>query len=72
LDSPDFGKISVYDLVMKRYKQVQKSREEFDPFVGPLNDNKGELRLKEGEMGTKAQLLSIDYYVDNVVGDIPR
>ena len=72
LASPDFGKISVYDLVMKRYKQVQKSREEFDPFVGPLNDNKGELRLKEGDMGTKAQLLSIDYYVDNVVGDIPR
>jgi basic membrane protein A len=72
VDSPDFGQISVYDLVMRRYKQVQKSREEFDPFVGPIYDNKGKLQLKEGEMGTKDQLLSIDYYVDNVVGDIPR
>jgi simple sugar transport system substrate-binding protein len=72
VDSPDFGKTSVYDLVMKRYKQVQKSREEFDPFVGPIYDNKGNLKLKEGQMGTKAELLSIDYYVDNVVGDIPR
>ena len=72
VDSPDFGEISVYDLVMKRYKQVQKSREEFDPFVGPIYDNKGNLKLADGQMGTKDELLSIDYYVDNVVGGIPR
>jgi len=66
------GKLSVYDLVMKRLEQMKKGREEFDPFQGPISDNKGTVKIPAGRFGTKAELLSIDYYVDNVVGDLPR
>ena len=69
---PELGKINVYDLVMKRFGQMQESTDLFDPFIGPIRDNKGNLQLKQGQKATKAQLLSTDYYVENVVGDIPR
>jgi simple sugar transport system substrate-binding protein len=68
----DLGRMTAYDLVMKRYEQMQKGREEFDPFAGPIRDNKGTVRIAAGAMGTKAELLSIDYYVENVNGDVPK
>ena len=33
--TPDLGELSAYDLVMKRYAQMQKGVDIFDPFVGP-------------------------------------
>lgn len=72
VSTPDLGKISAYDLVMKRLDQMKRGPEVFDPFVGPIKDNKGNLRLKKGQRATKAQLLSINYYVDNIVGNIPK
>ena len=72
VETKDLGKLSAYDLVMKRYEQMQQGRETFDPFVGPIKDNKGAEKIAAGALGTKQQLLSIDYYVDNVVGDVPR
>ncbi|HKK99203.1 MAG TPA: BMP family ABC transporter substrate-binding protein [Desulfotignum sp.] len=67
-----FGKISAYDLVMKRYDQMKQGVEVFDPFTGPIYDNKGTLQIKDGERASKADLLSIMYYVDNVEGTIPQ
>jgi simple sugar transport system substrate-binding protein len=72
LSDPDFGKISAYDLVMKRYEQMKQGVEVFDPFTGPINDNKGKQRIKAGAKASKGDLLGIMYYVDNVVGDIPK
>jgi len=72
IDAPDLGSVNAYDLVMKRYEQMKKGREAFDCFIGPIKDHKGNLKIKDGEMGSKEHLLSFDYYVDNVVGDIPR
>jgi simple sugar transport system substrate-binding protein len=72
VQTPDLGRMNVYDLVMKRYEQMQEGREEFDPFAGPISDNKGTVRIAAGTMGTKAELLSIDYYVDNVNGEVPK
>ncbi len=72
VSTPDLGTMNAYDLVMKRYEQMKQGREGFDCFVGPIKDNKGNLKIKEGEMGSKEHLLSFDYYVENVVGDIPR
>ncbi len=72
VETDDFGSISVYDLVIKRYEQMQQGVDVFDPYEGPIHDNKGELRIKKGERATKDQLLSIDYYVDNVAGSIPK
>jgi len=72
MDTADFGKISVYDLVVKRYEQMKKGPEVFDPFTGPIKDNTGKLQVKDGQRASKGDLLSIMYYVDNVVGSIPK
>ena len=72
LDTPDFGKISVYDLVVKRYEQMKQGTDIFDPFTGPISDNTGKLQIKAGQKASKGDLLSIMYYVDNVVGSIPK
>ena len=71
--TPDLGTMNAYDLVFKRLDQmVAGGREAFDAFAGPVSDNKGVVRIPAGRIGTKAELLSIDYYVDNIVGDVPR
>ncbi len=68
----DFGKISVYDLVLKRYAEMQKGTKLFDPYDGPIKDNKGKLRIKKGHKASRKELLNIMYYVDNVKGSIPE
>jgi simple sugar transport system substrate-binding protein len=68
----DLGSLSVHDLVFKRYEQMKQGTDIFDPFTGPISDNTGTLRIKAGEKASKADLLSIMYYVDNVVGSIPK
>ncbi len=70
--APDLGEISVYDLVLKRYEQMQKGVEEFDPFDGPIKDNTGKEQIKAGTRASKQDLLSMMYYVDNVKGTIPQ
>ena len=72
VDTPDFGKISVYDLIVKRYEQMKKGPDVFDPYDGPIKDNTGKLMVKEGTRASKGDLLSIMYYVDNVAGSIPK
>lgn len=67
-----FGSISVYDLVVKRYEQMKKGTAGFDPYTGPIKDNTGALKIKAGSKASKGDLLSIMYYVDNVVGSIPK
>ncbi len=70
--SADFGSISVHDLVFKRYEQMKKGTDGFDPYTGPISDNTGTLRIKAGDRASKGDLLSIMYYVDNVEGKIPQ
>ena len=72
LDTADFGQISVYDLVVKRYEQMKQGTDVFDPFTGPISDNTGKLQIKAGQKASKGDLLSIMYYVDNIVGSIPK
>jgi simple sugar transport system substrate-binding protein len=72
VDTKDFGTLSVYDLVFKRYDQMKKGTDIFDPYTGPISDNTGKLQIKAGEKASKGDLLSIMYYVDNVVGSIPK
>ncbi|WDP92443.1 MAG: BMP family ABC transporter substrate-binding protein [Desulfobacter sp.] len=72
VDTAEFGKISAYDLVMKRYAQMQQGVEVFDPYVGPIKDNKGQIKIKAGERATTEDLLSIMYYVEGVNGSIPQ
>ncbi len=72
VNTKDFGSISVYDLVVKRYEQMKKGTDLFEPFTGPIKDNTGKLQIKAGAKASTGDLLSIMYYVDNVVGTIPK
>ena len=72
IDSKEFGEISAYNLIIKRYTQMQQGVEVFDPYTGPIYDNQGNLKIKEGERASKGDLLSIMYYVDGVEGTIPK
>lgn len=72
VDTPDLGKISVYDLILKRYEQMKKGPDVFDPFMGPIKDNTGKLQVEKGKRASKGDLIQIMYYVDNVVGSIPK
>ncbi len=71
-DNKDFGKISVYDLVVKRYDQMKQGADVFDPYTGPIYDNTGNLQIQAGKKASKGDLLGIMYYVDNVAGNIPK
>ncbi|BBO70194.1 ABC transporter substrate-binding protein [Desulfosarcina alkanivorans] len=72
VETKDLGNLSVYELVFKRYEQMKKGTDVFDPYMGPISDNTGKLQIKAGETASKGDLLSIMYYVDNVVGSIPK
>jgi basic membrane protein A and related proteins len=72
IDTKEFGKISAYKLISMRYAQMQQGVEVFEPFTGPIKDNKGNLKIKAGEKASKQDLLSMMYYVDNVEGNIPK
>jgi basic membrane protein A len=45
---------------------------ELHPFTGPISDNTGELRVEEGQTMTDEELLSYDWLVEGVVGEIPQ
>ena len=51
--TPDLGKLSVYDLVIKRYAQMKKGVDVFDPFKGPIMDNTGVVKVKAGERASQ-------------------
>ena len=72
IETADLGTLSVYDLVLERYAQMKQGSDIFDPFMGPIRDNTGALRIEAGERASQADLVSIMYYVDNVVGSIPQ
>lgn len=72
VNTPDLGKLSVYDLVLKRYAQMKEGVDIFDPFNGPIVDNTGAVKVKEGDRASKEDLLGIMYYVDNVKGSVPQ
>lgn len=55
----------VKDLVAKKQQEIIDGT--LNPFAGPIKDNKGTLRIKEGEVMSDEALLSIDWLVENVV-----
>ena len=42
------------------------------PFTGPIADREGAVRIAAGETATDAELLSMDWFVEGVVGDLPN
>ena len=43
----------------------------FDPFEGPIYDQRGNLRVDIGEKLSDEELLSMNWFVDNIEGSIP-
>ncbi len=68
IDHPEFGAISVYDLVMRRLEQMSEGRETFEPFAGPLEDRNGNLVYEEGYLPTIEDLVGLEFAVPGVVG----
>jgi simple sugar transport system substrate-binding protein len=64
------GNVSAYDLVFQRIDEMKALK--FDPFTGPIKDNAGALRLKEGQRATLKELTTIDWFVEGVAGKVPR
>jgi simple sugar transport system substrate-binding protein len=44
---------------------------EYHPFTGPINKQDGSVFLAEGEVATDEQLVSMNFYVEGITGDIP-
>ena len=44
----------------------------FTVFTGPLKDNEGKERVSAGKAMTAEELLSMDWFVEGVVGTIPK
>ena len=59
---------SVYDLVMKRLKQMSQKQPAYDPFRGPLHDRLGNLRIAAGKRLTQPELMSMEWAAPGVVG----
>jgi simple sugar transport system substrate-binding protein len=71
--SKDFGDISLYDLVMRRYEQMAQGREVFDPFTGPIKDMDGNVVIPAGEVASIKHLFAdMMYQVDNFVTPVPK
>lgn len=45
---------------------------DFDPFQGPIYDQSGNLRVPKGQKLSDEELLSMNWFVDNVEGKIPE
>jgi basic membrane protein A len=61
---------NVKKLVAKKRSVFLKN--DYAVFVGPLKDQKGQLKLKAGQKMTDAEMLSIDWFVQGVEGTITK
>jgi simple sugar transport system substrate-binding protein len=72
VNTPDLGRMSVYDLVMKRLAQMSDPKMTFDPFTGPIKDRKGVLRVQDGKRMSVGELTTMEWAAPGVVGPWPK
>jgi simple sugar transport system substrate-binding protein len=72
IKTADLGELSMYDLVTKRLEQMKQTPVGFEPFTGPIKDQTGTEKYAAGAKATIGELLSINYFVQNVVGKLPE
>ena len=68
IDDPEFGEISVHDLVFARIEQMTKLDPDYEPFTGPLSDRKGNVVYEDGQIATIGELLGLQWAAANVAG----
>ncbi len=71
VNHPQFGRISVYDLVFLRYNQFADPGITFDPFEGPIYDRKGVLRVPAGMWMSYESLITMEWAAAGIVGPWP-
>jgi len=71
VNHPQFGEISVYDLVLKLRDQAADPEVVFSPFTGPISDRKGNLRVPDGVRLGVHDLSTMEWAVEGVVGAWP-
>jgi basic membrane protein A and related proteins len=62
--TPDLGELGLLELLDKRWEQI--STFSFEPFTGPLKDQKGKVRLIAGVTADGEYLTRLDWLLDNV------
>jgi basic membrane protein A len=73
MDLAPFGDMvpqDVQDEVNAAKEQILSG--ELHPFTGPINDSAGELRVEDGQIMADEELLTFDWLVEGVVGEIPE
>ncbi|MDP3178734.1 MAG: BMP family ABC transporter substrate-binding protein [Spirochaetaceae bacterium] len=64
IKTPDRGTLPLLELLELRRSQIASGQ--FEPFTGPIKDQKGATRLQAGVRADWKVLESIDWFVDNV------
>ncbi len=64
IKTPDMGVLGLLDLINKREQQIDDG--DFEPFTGPVKDQKGKIRLPEGIRAEWSFFENMDWFVDNV------
>ena len=70
INHPVLCTIKIYNLVMTRLAQMSDVRVLFDPWDGPIKDQKGVVRIKAGERASSGYTRIIDWYVEGIIGEI--
>ena len=81
----NWGGLAVDEVVMSAYKNMPDAVKtlaqtaeagvrdgSIHPFTGPITDRDGTLRIPEGETADDGMLLGMDWFVEGVVGDLPK
>jgi basic membrane lipoprotein Med (substrate-binding protein (PBP1-ABC) superfamily) len=69
LKTPDLGEVALLDLLERRRGQILSG--EFEPFTGPIKDQRGKARLPDGVRADDEYIGTLDWIPDNVTGS-PR
>ncbi len=72
VNTPGLGRISVYNLVTTRLKQMSDPKVSFDPFTGPIKDRKGTMRVQGGKRMTVGELTSMEWAAPGIAGPWPK
>jgi simple sugar transport system substrate-binding protein len=60
----------VYDAVISRLMLMKDANVPFDPFIGPIKDQEGNVKIPAGQRATIAQLFTeeMNWFLENIVG----
>jgi hypothetical protein len=63
-----FGAAVPQDVRMLVTASADKIGKGFNPFTGPISDNTGAIKIKDGETWGGNKMGDFDWYVDGVIG----